>query len=37
LLAQQGLSPDRVLEELARRFGLSGLAEKAARANASQR
>lgn len=36
LLAQQGLSPDRVLEELARRFGLSGLTEKAARANPSQ-
>jgi len=31
LLAQQGLSPECVLEELARRFGLSGLAEKAAR------
>lgn len=31
LLAQQGLSPDRVLQELGRRFGLSGLAEKAAR------
>lgn len=31
LLAQQGLHPDDVLQELARREGLSGLAEKAAR------
>ncbi len=31
LLAHQGLGPDAVLEELQRRFGLSGLAEKAAR------
>ena len=31
LLAQQGLHPDAVLNELARREGLSGLAEKAAR------
>jgi phosphoribosyl-ATP pyrophosphohydrolase len=31
LLAHQGLGPDRVLAELARRFGLSGHAEKAAR------
>ncbi len=31
LLAQQGLGPDAVLEELRRRFGLSGLEEKAAR------
>lgn len=31
LLAQQGLSPDDVLEELDRRFGLSGLEEKASR------
>ncbi len=31
LLAQQGLSPDDVLQELDRRFGLSGLDEKAAR------
>lgn len=31
LLAQQGLSPEQVLNELARRFGMSGLAEKAAR------
>jgi phosphoribosyl-ATP pyrophosphohydrolase len=31
LLAQQGLGPQDVLEELDRRFGLSGLQEKAAR------
>lgn len=31
LLAQQGLGPDDVLDELARREGLSGIAEKAAR------
>ncbi len=31
LLAQQGLGPDAVLAELDRRFGLSGLEEKAAR------
>jgi phosphoribosyl-ATP pyrophosphohydrolase len=31
LLAQQGLSPDQVLEELRRRFGLSGHEEKASR------
>ena len=31
LLAHQGLGPDDVLKELERRFGLSGLAEKAAR------
>lgn len=31
LLAQQGLGPERVLAELERRFGLSGLDEKAAR------
>lgn len=31
LLAQQGLSPDDVLRELERRFGLSGHDEKAAR------
>lgn len=31
LLAQQGLSPDDVLKELQRRFGTSGLDEKAAR------
>ncbi|VAW97972.1 Phosphoribosyl-ATP pyrophosphatase [hydrothermal vent metagenome] len=28
MLAQQGLGPDDVLKELARRFGLSGLEEK---------
>jgi len=32
LLAQQGLHPDDILNELARREGLSGIAEKAARA-----
>ena len=31
LLANQGLSPNDVLNELARRFGLSGLEEKANR------
>ena len=31
LLAQRGLGPDAVLQELARRFGLSGLDEKASR------
>jgi len=31
LLAQQDLGPDRVLAELDRRFGLSGIEEKAAR------
>ena len=31
LLAQQGLSPQQVLEELSRRMGTSGLDEKAAR------
>jgi phosphoribosyl-ATP pyrophosphohydrolase len=31
LLAQQGIHPDEILNELARREGLSGLAEKAAR------
>lgn len=31
LLAQQGLGPDAVLAELGRRFGLSGLEEKARR------
>jgi len=31
LLAHQEISPDRVLDELERRFGLSGLDEKAAR------
>lgn len=33
MLAQQGLGPDDVLKELERRFGRSGLEEKAARAN----
>lgn len=32
MLAEQGLGPDDVLTELQRRFGLSGLEEKAARA-----
>jgi phosphoribosyl-ATP pyrophosphohydrolase len=32
LLAHQGLGPEAVLAELDRRFGLSGIAEKAARA-----
>ncbi len=31
MLADQGLGPDDVLNELERRFGLSGLEEKAAR------
>ena len=31
LLAHEGLGPEAVLAELARRFGVSGLAEKAAR------
>lgn len=31
LLAHQGVGPDEVLRELERRFGLSGLDEKAAR------
>lgn len=31
LLAQQGLGPQAVLDELGRRFGLSGIAEKAGR------
>jgi phosphoribosyl-ATP pyrophosphohydrolase len=33
LLAQQGLRPEDVLKELERRFGLSGLEEKASRKN----
>ena len=33
MLAQQGLGPDDVLAELARRFGLSGLEEKASRSS----
>ncbi len=31
LLVHQGVDPDRVMKELERRFGLSGLEEKAAR------
>jgi phosphoribosyl-ATP pyrophosphohydrolase len=31
LLAHQGLRPEQVLEELARRFGVSGLEERASR------
>ena len=31
LLVHQGVAPDKVLKELERRFGLSGLEEKAAR------
>lgn len=31
LLAQQGLTPEQVTDELARRFGVSGLTEKASR------
>jgi phosphoribosyl-ATP pyrophosphohydrolase len=31
MLAQQGLGPDDILSELGRRFGLSGLEEKASR------
>ncbi len=34
MLAQKGLSPDDVLNELARRFGISGHDEKASRSNA---
>jgi phosphoribosyl-ATP pyrophosphohydrolase len=33
MLADQGLGPDDVLQELQRRFGLSGLEEKAQRNN----
>lgn len=33
LLAQQGLKPDDILRELQRRFGTSGLVEKAGRTN----
>ncbi|MCF6337919.1 MAG: phosphoribosyl-ATP diphosphatase [Gammaproteobacteria bacterium] len=36
LLAQQGLGPQQVLDELSRRFGLSGLDEKAARGNKNE-
>ena len=31
LLAHEGLRPEQVLDELARRFGVSGLEEKASR------
>jgi phosphoribosyl-ATP pyrophosphohydrolase len=37
LLAHQGLGPADVLAELERRFGLSGLEEKAARGGGNQR
>ena len=33
MLAQRDLGPDQVLQELERRFGLSGLEEKASRGN----
>ncbi len=33
MLAQRGLGPEQVLQELERRFGLSGLEEKASRGN----
>ena len=33
LLAQQGLDPQQVIDELARRMGTSGLVEKASRAS----
>jgi phosphoribosyl-ATP pyrophosphohydrolase len=36
LLAHQGLGPEDVLNELGRRFGLSGLEEKAARSRDRQ-
>ena len=36
LLAEQGLGPEDVLKELDRRLGLSGLAEKAGRAERSR-
>jgi len=36
LLAQQELGPQQVLDELSRRFGLSGLDEKAARSNKNE-
>jgi len=36
LLAQQELAPQQVLDELSRRFGLSGLDEKAGRGNKSE-
>ncbi|ADC70645.1 MULTISPECIES: phosphoribosyl-ATP diphosphatase [unclassified Thioalkalivibrio] len=37
VLAARGRHPDDVLDELARRFGLSGIAEKAARRASGQR
>ena len=37
MLAHSGLGPDDVLKELERRFGLSGLDEKAARSTASKK
>ncbi len=37
LLAQQGLRPEQVLAELARRFGVSGHVEKASRASETAR
>ena len=37
VLSDRGLGPEAVLDELARRFGLSGVAEKAARVTAGQR
>lgn len=36
LLAQQELDPQQILDELSRRFGLSGLDEKAGRGNKSE-
>ncbi|OYY93503.1 MAG: phosphoribosyl-ATP diphosphatase [Hydrogenophilales bacterium 28-61-23] len=36
LLAQQGIRPDEILDELARREGLSGIAEKASRATSGK-
>ncbi len=36
LMAQRGIAPDRVTGELARRFGTSGHAEKAARPQQSE-
>ncbi len=36
LLAQQGIHPDEILNELARREGLSGIVEKASRSEATQ-
>jgi phosphoribosyl-ATP pyrophosphohydrolase len=35
MLAHYDIGPDAVLDELAQRFGLSGLDEKAARSKAS--